>query len=351
MSGTETFEQDPFRFSFTGDWLRTNQRAYEGEYSYGSRIISHNQQSNAYLTIVTDYIEFYWFVSSENNYDWFEFYIDGVREFRASGTSNYWTKFSKQLPSGEHTFRWRYMKDGSVTHGDDRAYIDNLVLSIVSNRYFIEDEGIMKAWNNNSKMYEAIQIIDGQTQQPVNVTPNKLTDQIFMAYGMEEIQPSKQGLFDLQSKIHYFTNQDEIVNQPQNYCLKLTETVTSLPKVVVEKTARKLGNLIDTIIIDDFVTGSGDLQYALSKDSVTWFTFNVNTMEWQQVNIANDLDFTTKGMRKIDFQIIQKQHYEGLFQAQDDLYLAFRFYKEGLTDDCQFKGVKINYTSPLDITM
>ena len=349
MSGMETFETEPLSLSFTGDWVRTSQRAYGGSFSYGSRVISHNQQSNAYLTIATDYIEFYWLVNSENNYDWFEFYINGVREFRASGTNHSWTKFSKQLPSGEHTFRWRYMKDGSVTHGDDRAYIDNLVVSVVTRRYLIEDEGVMKTWSQTNQRYENVKITEGQTQ--VDVTPNQLTPQIFSAFGMESIHVSKQGLVNPQPKIYYFTNEDSIVSQCQNYRLSLTETVTSLPKIVVEITGRRLRNTISSISVDDLVSGSSSLQYALSKDKVTWYAFNTTSMEWQEVNITNDLDFAAKGLRKGDFLIIQQQHYEALFQIDDELYLALRFYKHEVTDQCQFKGMKINYSSPLDITI
>ncbi|KGG81065.1 hypothetical protein Y919_02525 [Caloranaerobacter azorensis H53214] len=348
MLKIETFENESLIFNFTGDWERTTQRAYEGNYSYGSKNISHSQESNAYLTVTTDYIEFYWYVSSESSYDYFEFYIDGNREIRQSGTSG-WNKFSKSLTKEEHTFHWKYYKDGSVDRGDDRAYIDNLILNIGESRYFIEDEGVLKVWNGTNQQYDVVQIIDEQTQELVDLTPDKLTDEIFLNYGMETLKVSRAGLVDLRPKIYYFTNEDEIVNQPEGFCLKLIETVKSLPKIVVENTGRILEQTISSITIDDTVSGTGDLQYALSKDKNTWYVFDTTNKVWQVVDITNDTDFAAKGMRKEDFEVITEAHYEEIFKVGDELYLAFRFYKGEETDECKFKGVKINYTSPLDI--
>jgi hypothetical protein len=350
MPKIETFENETLIFNFTGDWERTTQRAYEGSYSYGSKDISHREESNAYLTIATDYIEFYWYVSSENNYDFFEFYIDGNREIRESGTSG-WNKFSKSLTKEEHTFHWKYYKDGSVSSGDDRAYIDNLVINIGETRYLIEDEGVMKVWNETNQQYESVQIIDEQTQELVDLIPDKLTEEIFLNYGMESLEVSKQGLVDSQPKIYHFTNEDEIVNQPEGFCLKLIETVKSLPKIVVENTGRTLQQTISSIAIDDLVSGTGDLQYALSKDKITWYTFDTTNTVWQVVDIADDTDFAAKGMRKDDFGAVTDTHYGEIFRAGDEMYLAFRFYKGEETDECKFKGLRINYTTPLDITI
>ncbi|SHH05784.1 hypothetical protein [Tepidibacter thalassicus] len=348
MLKIETFEKETLIFNFTGDWERTTQRAYDGNYSYGSKDISHSQESNAYLTVTTDYIEFYWRVSSESSYDKFEFYIDGNREIRESGVVG-WNKFSKTLPKGKHNFHWKYYKDGSVSKNDDRAYIDNLILNIVESRYFIEDEGVMKAWNETNKQYEVVQIIDEQNQELVDLTPDKLTDEIFLNYGMKTLKVSRAGLVDLRPKIYYFTNEDEVVSSPENFCLKLIETVKSLPKIVVENTGRILEQTISSITIDDTVSGTGDLQYALSKDKITWYAFDITNLIWQVVDITNDTDFAIKGMRKEDFEVITEAHYEEIFKMGDELYLAFRFYKGEETDECKFKGIKINYTSPLDI--
>jgi hypothetical protein len=44
-------------------------------------------ETSVYVT-TSETISFYWKVSSESNYDWLEFYIDGNRQDRISGTVN-----------------------------------------------------------------------------------------------------------------------------------------------------------------------------------------------------------------------------------------------------------------------
>jgi len=67
---------------------------------------------------------FYWKVSSELNYDYLEFYIDGVRQDRISG----WTEWHQMIYTitgpGSHTLEWRYRKDASTSNGNDLGRVD-----------------------------------------------------------------------------------------------------------------------------------------------------------------------------------------------------------------------------------
>lgn len=67
-------------------------------------------------------------VSSERNYDFFNFYIDGEKVFRLSGEVD-WTTYSAVLDSGSHTLRFEYQKDVSVSDWEDTAWLDDIVLS------------------------------------------------------------------------------------------------------------------------------------------------------------------------------------------------------------------------------
>jgi len=67
-------------------------------------------------------LTFYWKVSSEANWDWLEFYIDGVRQDRISGTVD-WQLKSYSVSSGS-TVKWRYVKDGSASVGSDCGWVD-----------------------------------------------------------------------------------------------------------------------------------------------------------------------------------------------------------------------------------
>src|SRR5690606_12306965 len=72
-------------------------------------------------------LTFWWKVSSESDYDWLEFSIDGtLQSGRISGNVD-WTKKTYTLAAGAHTLRWRYSKDGSVVSGSDAAWLDEVV--------------------------------------------------------------------------------------------------------------------------------------------------------------------------------------------------------------------------------
>ena len=65
-------------------------------------------------------------VSSEQNYDYFSFYVDDVRELSVSGQGE-WLHLTIALSAGVHSLKWVYSKDYIFSSYDDRAYIDNIV--------------------------------------------------------------------------------------------------------------------------------------------------------------------------------------------------------------------------------
>lgn len=77
-------------------------------------------------------LTFWWKVSSESSYDFLRFYLDGVEQTgslaRISGEVN-WVQKSVSIPSGTHTVRWSYTKDGSVSSGSDCGWVDQVVFT------------------------------------------------------------------------------------------------------------------------------------------------------------------------------------------------------------------------------
>jgi len=71
-------------------------------------------------------VTFYWKVSSEEGYDYLEFYIDGVRQDRISGEVDWHQRQYDITGSGSHYLFWQYIKDGSSEEGDDCGYVDYL---------------------------------------------------------------------------------------------------------------------------------------------------------------------------------------------------------------------------------
>lgn len=123
----------PVDWTTGGDvpWFVTNSNKYMGVYSVQSGGITDNQESiltTSFLTNSFVRISFYYKVSSEMNYDFLEFYINGVLNGSWSGELA-WRKFqTTYFSTGIIELRWRYMKDGSEYSGSDCAWIDQLVV-------------------------------------------------------------------------------------------------------------------------------------------------------------------------------------------------------------------------------
>ena len=128
----EDFEAGDFSSDFnwnTPGWSVVSEDAHEGSYSAKSNTISHNQSAS--MTVQMDdvnagEISFWVKVSSESGYDDLTFSIDNAVQDTWSGTVN-WQEVSYSVTEGNHTFKWEYEKDGSVSTGSDCAWIDYIV--------------------------------------------------------------------------------------------------------------------------------------------------------------------------------------------------------------------------------
>lgn len=127
----EDFETGDFtlydwQFGGVSDWSISDATPYEGVYSARSGIITHSQATSISVdwnVYVEDTLSFWYKVSSEQNYDYLSFYIDGSLIDEWSGTIP-WTEYITTVPVGSHTFTWEYNKDGSVNSGEDAGWVD-----------------------------------------------------------------------------------------------------------------------------------------------------------------------------------------------------------------------------------
>lgn len=123
-------------------WEITTSNVYAGSYSARSNSNLPNgsggwwggNNSNSDLSITLNVseaspISYFRKVSSESGYDTFTFAIDGNTMEEQSGEVD-WEQVSFDVTPGNHTFRFRYSKDGSQTSGSDCAWIDNIIFPI-----------------------------------------------------------------------------------------------------------------------------------------------------------------------------------------------------------------------------
>jgi PKD repeat protein len=120
-----------FTKSGNADWTKVTDIYYYGGDSAKSGTITHNQSTTIETNVTvgsTQAVKFYWKVSSEANYDYLRFYIDGVEKTKIAGTVN-WTQVAYNITAGTHTLKWSYTKDGSVSTGSDCGWVDKLEIT------------------------------------------------------------------------------------------------------------------------------------------------------------------------------------------------------------------------------
>ena len=85
------------------------------------------------LTCVAGNITFYHQTSSEADYDYLIFYIDGNAQWGWSGETA-WALKTYPVTTGSHTFTWTYIKDFSDVYpvGSDTAWLDDITFPLGS---------------------------------------------------------------------------------------------------------------------------------------------------------------------------------------------------------------------------
>jgi len=125
----------------TSAWTISNVTPYEGIYSAKSGSIDDSGETSMSIVLNVlnpDSIKFYKKISSEEDYDYLHFSIDGIEKNKWSGTIN-WSKEAFAVDSGLHTFEWKYTKDGDVISGSDCAWIDYIVFPKFDNTLFVDN--------------------------------------------------------------------------------------------------------------------------------------------------------------------------------------------------------------------
>mgnify|MGYP000876510737 CR=1 FL=1 len=99
---------------------------YEGNESAKSGNINDGQTSVLQISrtvAAADSVSFFKRVSSEQDWDYLTFYIDGVEMDAWSGVVN-WSREAYPVSPGEHIFTWTYAKDDYYSDNDDAAWVD-----------------------------------------------------------------------------------------------------------------------------------------------------------------------------------------------------------------------------------
>jgi len=81
-------------------------------------------------------ISFWWKASTEQDFDYLRFKVDGVEFASISGEVD-WEQHAYEIPDGTHVLRWTYTKDATGNGGADRAWVDQVQFIVGDRAPFI----------------------------------------------------------------------------------------------------------------------------------------------------------------------------------------------------------------------
>ncbi len=195
----ETFETGDFSsFDWTtsGDnpWYPEEGFAHEGNWCARSGVITDNQLSTFAINwnvAFADSISFWFQVSSEPGYDYLHFNSNLGEMGKWAGSWN-WTMAKFGVPAGDHLFTWKYIKDYSVSTGEDCSRIDYIVLPVFA---------IPTSANKNEPISARLEVY-----------PNPGCEELNISYTITEPSPVQVTICDMHGRVLY--NHGEITILP-----------------------------------------------------------------------------------------------------------------------------------------
>lgn len=172
-------------------WIITDKLSYEGSFSARSGAISDKATTSLSIRTVyekADSLRFYYRVSSEPNYDYFAFKLNGKEMLRKSGEIG-WTRQAVAIPAGDNILEWSYKKDNSLFEGSDCAWIDLIDFAGTSTvRYIQKDIQLTRLVSPESKEKYGKEIISVWVRNKSYNAVNGFT----LAYSVNNDVPVKQ---------------------------------------------------------------------------------------------------------------------------------------------------------------
>jgi hypothetical protein len=107
-------------------WVFQTALTHDGVDAAASGRIQNGQESWLETTLRgPGTLKFWWKVSSEVDYDYLQFYVNGTQQQSISGNED-WQERTFTLADGNHSVRWVYTKDEVESSGEDRGWLDRV---------------------------------------------------------------------------------------------------------------------------------------------------------------------------------------------------------------------------------
>lgn len=185
---TGNFSKFPWMPIGQYQWVISTQSPLEGIYCSKSADIGDNQQSAMSIRLKLlkpDSISFYSKVSSEEAFDFLQFFVDMQKMEEWSGAVP-WQRHSYLVAAGDHIFKWLYVKDSYTSTEEDCAWVDYIVFP---------------SFDDNTSTGEP-----DSGHPEMNLSPNPATDIILVTLSLKQPADYTLRLYDSEGKTVFSTS-------------------------------------------------------------------------------------------------------------------------------------------------
>lgn len=323
---TITFENDDWKDIFPNiyqvteessiPWYSNSANTYLDKNSLRSGAIGHSGSS--YFSLKFNLIEsgtfkFNYLVSSESTHDKIVVTIDGTTVLNGSGQNETWKDIVTDLSSGQHTVKFTYSKDSSVSSGQDLASIG-----------YIELTGITPNWNK----YYLLQDLSDFNYYTIENGSLKSLGQIeltlsnFQQYGVTE-KPTTPLLSGFK-KYKVLMCTDTVEHFDLISCsVTLDGVLNGVCKIkepfVLDPSYQESFNSIK-MAFDKLDTT--EIRVAISTDNITYYTFKDNI--WGEINLSYD-GISINGIELSVLQAMTTSNFDLLYHGitNKKMFIAF----------------------------
>lgn len=217
-----TFEDDSYLDLLTNpinhpSWEIDNSTAFNGNQSLKSGQISHSDSTAVqyeFTTSIDGYISFAHKISTENNYDWLQFFIDGQLINRWSGLHD-WEFYQHSIIAGHHVVKWIYTKDGSVSSNSDCVWIDDIRIpdgNLLNATFTVPTGAIERTLDRVNHNNEDVSLTLSNTSNTYILYANSIVGEDNNLFGWASVSPSNGSINAYQQKniTLHFTAEDQL---------------------------------------------------------------------------------------------------------------------------------------------
>lgn len=315
----------------------------------------------------TSYNNLYYSNEIEYNTKLFRIRFEGNSTYNSWGSNNLIWEFSIFETGIMRLVLEKIPNNGTNSFNNPGIGAQSLILEEGKSYIFIPQDSLGKNYTIQKGSYipsiikflmidsEGIKSYQNGSWNKVGELP--ITEEVFKTYGVDIIPASMSGLIGNSPALYIYTDNPEVKENRNSYRFFIEKKVTSKAKIIIQNYdfdihEAKIINKLEAVMqytkkdssLNDVVT-NGSIKIALSVDlGESWLTYNINTSNFEIININNVNEFIDNGINPSILTSIDYEALNNLIKERRKLRFAYILDKPTLNDVCKLRKIKILYS-------